>query len=298
MTLTIAVCTGGRDSLIHTIRSVSEQRQAADKFLIVDQSGSGKARAMVDEAGAAATVLDQGVKGLSRARNLVLENLDTDWVFFTDDDCVVSLDLVEQFHKVVAHRPKPAFWVGACIWPLEYDPETQEAPGMTVSRERVFDTENTFNNHGFMGACLAFRRDLIQAVGKFDEELGAGAPLFTGEESDYIIRALSGGFTGWATPRLMVYHEFGVRPKPENPLLNGRLGNAALLWKYQKMGDEVGIRLASRIMPFGPRRAALGRLTFGWLFGDDVKMAGLVRDLNERMDREYEVQDGVLRRKA
>lgn len=298
MTLTIAVCTGGRDSLIHTIRSVKEQRIAADRFVIVDQSGAGKARAMVAEVGADAVVLDQNAKGLSRARNLALENLETDWVFFTDDDCVVSLELVEQFHKVVAYRPEPAFWVGACIWPLEYDPVTQEGPGMTVSREKGFDTENTFNNHGFMGACLAFRRDLIQAVGKFDEELGAGAPLFTGEESDYIIRALSRGFTGWATPRLTVYHEYGVRPKPQNPLLNGRLGNAALLWKFRKMGDEVGVRLASRIMPFGPKRATLGRLTFGRVHGDDLKMAGMVKDLNERMDREYDVRDGVLVKKA
>lgn len=298
MTLTIAVCTGGRDSLIHTIQSVKEQRRAPDKFVIVDQSGAGKAREMVKTVDTPATVHDQEGRGLSRARNLILEQLDTDWVFFTDDDCVVSLDLVEQFHKVVAHRPDPAFWVGACIWPLEYDPKTQEAPGMTVSREKGFDTENTFNNHGFMGACLAFRRDLVQAVGKFDEELGAGAPFFTGEESDYIIRALSKKFTGWATPRLMVYHEYGVRPKPENPLLNGRLGNAALLWKYRKMGDEVGIRLASRIMPFGPRRAALGRITMGKMYGDDVKMSQLVKDQDDRMDREYEVVDGLLRRRA
>jgi GT2 family glycosyltransferase len=300
MTVTVAICTGGRETIVHTIRSLSQQSVLADKLLIVDQSGTGKARAFVEEVGypGAWEVVEQPVKGLSRARNAVVEKLDTDWVFFTDDDCVVSLDLVQQLHKVVAAYPNAGFLVGACLWPLDYDIATEDAPGMTVRYQTELNAETTYNDHGFMGGSLGFSRKLIHAIGPFDEELGAGADLFTGEESDYVIRAISKGFVGWTSPRLTVYHEYGMRKRPENNLLNGRVGNAALLWKYRKMGDQTAIKLAERIMPFGPKRALLGKVSLGSMHKEDAEMSRMVDDLYKKLDATYTVENGLLKKKA
>jgi GT2 family glycosyltransferase len=299
MKLTVAICTGGRDSLVHAIRSLANQSMAPDKLLIVDQSGKGRAQAFIEEVGYTHPweVVEQDEKGLSRARNAVVERLDTDWVFFTDDDCVVSLDLVDQLHRVVKTYPKAAFLAGACLWPLDYDAATEDAPGMTVRAHTKLDAESTFKPFGFMGGCLAFSKAVIDAVGKFDEELGAGADLFTGEESDFIIRAISKGFVGWTSPRMVVYHDYGARKRPENNLLNGRLGNAALLWKYRKMGDPIAIALAERILPYGPKRALLSRLSLGGRYREDGEMYRMVQQLYQKLDSSYTVENGLLKKR-
>jgi len=300
MTLTFAICTAGRDSLVHAISSLGRQTRAPDKLLIVDQSGSGKARAAMNAAQYphAWEVIDQDAKGLSRARNLVLERLDTDWLFFTDDDCVVSLDLVEQFHKVIGRYPEAAFVTGTCIRPLDYDPITEDVPGVLVCDQCELNVETAFNDQPFMGACLALRKDLIAKTGKFDDLLGAGTEWPSGEELDYVFRAIELGFTGRANARLVMFHEYGARKRPADDTENGRIGNAVVLWKMRKMRSRAGVRLANRIYPAGPKKVLLSRLTFGRLFPIDLRMKGKCKVLEARLDRDYDVIDGVLAKKT
>jgi hypothetical protein len=53
------------------------------------------------------------------------------------------------------------------------------------------------------------RRSVVETVGDFAEELGLGAGTRwgSGEESDYLLRALDAGFTIQYEPSLFVYHE-------------------------------------------------------------------------------------------
>jgi GT2 family glycosyltransferase len=53
------------------------------------------------------------------------------------------------------------------------------------------------------------RRSAVAAVGDFAEDLGLGAGTRwgSGEESDYVLRALEAGFTIRYEPALFVYHE-------------------------------------------------------------------------------------------
>lgn len=299
MTLTVAVCTGGRDSIVHTIRSLAKQSRPADKLLIVDQSGAGKARKAVEEAEYpyAFEVVDQDAKGLSKARNEVARRLDTDWAFFTDDDCVVSLDLVDQFHKVIHQYPEAAILAGTCIRPLDYNPITHDVPGVYICKQIELNADTAMWEEDFMGACLAFRKDLLEKTGAFDPYIGAGTEWPAGEECDYVFRAIAKGFTGRTNARLVVFHEYGARKRPPDDTDNGRIGNAVVLWKMRKMGCELGTRMASRIYPAGPKKVLLSKLTFGKLFPVDLRMKRKCEILEARLDREYDVVDGILRPK-
>lgn len=296
MTLTVAVCTGGRDSIVHTIRSLSKQSRPADKLLIVDQSGVGKARKAVEETEYpfAYEVVDQDVKGLSKARNEVVRKLETDWVFFTDDDCVVSLDLVDQFHMVINRYPEAAFLGGTCIRPLYYDPITDDAPGHCISRQVELNAQTIMVDEDVMGACLAFRKEVFDKVGRFDPYIGAGAEWSTGEECDFVFRAISKGFTGRATARLVVFHEYGARKRPPDGTENSQIGNTVVMWKMRQMGCESGMKMAQRIYPAGRKKLLLSRLTLGKLFPGEPKIMKRCKLLEARLDREFEVVDGIL----
>jgi len=296
VTVTVAICTSGRDSIVHTVRSLANQSQPADELLIVDQSGRSSAKQAIEEAKYPFPyrVIEQTEKGLSKARNAALEALQTDWVFFTDDDCVVSLDLVYQFHKVITQFPEAAFLAGTCIRPLDYNPVTHDVPGILISKQIELNAETTMAEQDFMGACLAFRRDLWEKVGQFDPYLGAGTDLPAGEECDYIFRAIINGFTGRANARLVVFHEYGARKRPPDDTNNGRIGNAAVLWKMKKIGDPIGIKLAQRIRPYGPKKVLLSALTFGSLYEVHKKMYAKSQELYKKLDADFTVTDGVL----
>ena len=53
---------------------------------------------------------------------------------------------------------------------------------------------------------MAFRRELLLALGGFDASLGAGAPGQSAEESDVIVRLLRAGAQIAFTPDAVVYH--------------------------------------------------------------------------------------------
>lgn len=297
MNLTVAICTNGRDSLVHAVNSIAKQSRVADKLLIVDQSGQGKGKAAVREYPYPSQVVEQSEKGLSIARNAVLENLETDWVFFTDDDCLASLDLVDQFHKVVSQFPESAFLAGTCIRPMDYDPKTQDVPGVYVWEQSVLDADTAMKNEAFMGACLAFRKDLLEKTGEFDPFLGAGTEWPAGEECDYVFRAIAKGFTGLASARLIVFHEYGARQRPADDIDNGRIGNAVVLWKARKIGDPKLVAMAERIGPYGRKRVLISRLTLGAKYSVDLRMKKRVDELLLRLDREYEVEGEVIVKK-
>ena len=61
-----------------------------------------------------------------------------------------------------------------------------------------------------IGACMGIRRCVLDDLGGFDQILGIGAPLMTGEESDLTIRILLAGYFVYESPDIMFVH-YGFR---------------------------------------------------------------------------------------
>ena len=62
-----------------------------------------------------------------------------------------------------------------------------------------------------LGANMAVRRDAFAQIGLFDEDLGPGGRLITGEECELALRALSAGIDVVRDPSFNVLH-WGARP--------------------------------------------------------------------------------------
>ena len=94
-----------------------------------------------------------------------------------------------------------------------------------------------------VGACMAIRRSLLNALGGFDEELGAGAQLYSAEDTDIAVRALLAGFYVCETPDAAVYHygfrSWDVRDRVVHGYMVG-LGAASV--KMLRLGKRQAIR--------------------------------------------------------
>ena len=143
----------------------------------------------------------QSPRGLSRARNASLEHVEADLVAFPDDDCAYPPDLLERVGRQFAEKPGldgltgrdvDATGRGSRVWPTERTP---------VTAENVW-------YHG-LSAAVFLRRELVERVGVFDEQLGLGSetPWSSGEEVDYLIRAVRLGGRLEYDPSLGVEHE-------------------------------------------------------------------------------------------
>jgi glycosyltransferase involved in cell wall biosynthesis len=125
-------------------------------------------------------------RGLSHARNAALPHLQGDVVAFPDDDCVYPDDLLER----VARRLTPPV-----------DGLTGREPCWT-NDAAVLTRDNLWNRA--ISFTIFLRRDMVERVGAFDEALGL--PSSSGEEIDYLIRALDAGARIEYDPTLVVQH--------------------------------------------------------------------------------------------
>lgn len=149
--------------------------------------------------------------GLSRARNVGWRAAQGEIVAFTDDDCYPSADFVEQIWQ--AFRDPEIAYVGGRV--LLHDPG--DAP-VTIQTSTVYRRipASIFVEGGMIhGANLAARRTLLEAIGGFDELLGAGTRLKSGEDVEWISRASAAGFCGAYDPGPCVWHHHRRKVGPE-----------------------------------------------------------------------------------
>jgi GT2 family glycosyltransferase len=140
--------------------------------------------------------------GASRARNLAAGSTSAEVLCFTDDDCRPQPGWVEAIEAAFQAEESVGFVTGRVLSDRERGP--------TVS-VLVDDSPRSFApgadpvgmGHG---ANLAVRRAAFEAVGGFDDALGAGARLAGAEDQDLAWRMLRAGWAGRYEPRAVVVH--------------------------------------------------------------------------------------------
>lgn len=147
-------------------------------------------------------LLVESERGLSRARNAGLRQVAGDVVSFPDDDCWYPTDLLERVADTLDRNPA---WDGVTGRTVDKSGGSsvmlwQKEPGL-ITRENVWRTAITVT--------IFLRQALVERVGFFDEtlSLGSGTPWGSGDETDYVLRALAAGFTLGYDPSIVVYHE-------------------------------------------------------------------------------------------
>jgi GT2 family glycosyltransferase len=244
LSLTVAVCTRNRPR--HVARTLDAlMAQSRDDFdaLVIDQSEESDAALEWRAArrGNLRVIRDPG-RGLSRARNLASASVDTKWIAFVDDDCILAPDWVEQLAEVVISHPQVDFVAGH-VEPSNLAPGDQlAAAARPVSTERIRHGRWTRPNAIGFGVCMVVRRDVVVRLRGWDERMGAGVPEFpAAEDIDFNYRLLRAGGTALATPRLRAAHE-QWRTRGETVSLYRGYGRswAGFAMKHVRSGDVLG----------------------------------------------------------
>jgi GT2 family glycosyltransferase len=183
-------------------------------------------------------------------------------VLTTDDDCTVPQNWLQEFEAAFASNLRIGIAFGNVV-PASHDPAAGCIPAYIRTKPflaRGFDDKLYVEG---IGACMAIRKSVWQALQGFDEMLGAGARFQAGEDGDLALRALLAGYWIYETPAVYVTHH-GLRTWAELPnLIDGYwYGTGALLAKPLRM-HRWGMLLL------------LVRLGSRWAFGRSTVAASL-----------------------
>ncbi|HYD08567.1 MAG TPA: glycosyltransferase [Acidimicrobiales bacterium] len=204
MNIVVVVCSRDRpDQLRACLAALATSLRPDDDRLVVDSASK-------DADTVASVVLDAGFRlaraelpGLSRARNVAIASSSADVIAFIDDDCVVGDRWTERIEAAFAD-PAVGFVTGV----VAADRETRLPVAVTgadaTARRFQRGDDPTRCGHG---ANMSFRRAALDAVGVFDEELGAGGRYPAAEDTDAFWRLLDGGWNGVFDPDIRVTHE-------------------------------------------------------------------------------------------
>jgi GT2 family glycosyltransferase len=263
MQASIIVCTRNRaDSIGEMFEALSQLEPTGAEIIVVDSS-TGADKVLTEKLARAsgANYLEEPRRGLSLARNTGLRIATGKIIAFTDDDCVPAKDWLAQKLRVFAN---PEVWAvtgrvvqhssaGACDL-------FEEVAGQDLGGERreftkadlQFSLGMFFSNVAKIfakhmksqapgpwsighGSSMAFRREVFEKLGKFDERLGGGAPLRSCDDTEMFYRVLMAGYKIVYEPAALVRHKHGLDNEDVFKTRYGySYGGAAFMWEHKK----------------------------------------------------------------
>jgi glycosyltransferase involved in cell wall biosynthesis len=184
-----------------------------------------------------------GLTPLSKARNAGMKELSGDIIAFPDDDCWYEPNLLATVANFFRDNPEID-----CICTNVYDPVRRSVYGKRpVGITRRVSFINLFRLCISVG--IFVRREALELAGAyFDETLGAGTPIGSGEETELLGRLLSRGCRIEYVGDIQVYHpvphysKSDVRKSYDYGVgfghVNGRLlsaGHTGVLWGFAEV---------------------------------------------------------------
>jgi glycosyltransferase involved in cell wall biosynthesis len=203
LAFSLIVCTVDRiDPLKRLLDSLLDQAGSRFEVIIVDQNETPILEPLLASYGSLELRRVTSARGLSRARNAGMAVARNDVIAFPDDDCWYTPGLLVQVAAAMAATPDVQIFSARTV-----DTAGRPSVSPTMDRPAAISRSN-FLLCGNSNT-LFFRRDAATRIGLFDERLGVGSgTLFgSGEEADYLLRALAKGFVARYEPALHVLHD-------------------------------------------------------------------------------------------
>ena len=200
------------DEPARLFESLERQTHRGFRVLLVDQNDDDRLEPLLELQRSFEVVRLRARPGLSHARNAALSLVEADAVAFPDDDCVYPDDLLEQVARRFGAEPA-------------LDGLAGREPSWTRNAA-VLTRRNLWNRA--ISFTIFLRRSIVKRVGGFDELLGL--PASSGEEIEYLIRAISAGARIEYDPALVVDHQ----EKTHDPAAVGSRDGASIGYILRK----------------------------------------------------------------
>ena len=195
-TITLAICARNAQHIIgRCLESIQAQTVAPDEILVAVDDESDPTVEVAKQFGA--RVLASHATGLYEARNAVLNACTTDYLAFTDADCVLTPKWIELAKQVLDEHKEVAAGTGRhpSIGPRTF-------ASWLHHMWFLVETRNTGETDGVIGGNSYFRTDALRAVGGWLKLSGHSAA-----EDVYISKALSNkGYKIWFEKGVAAQH--------------------------------------------------------------------------------------------
>ena len=183
------------------LQSLTRQTYQNFELIVVDQNVDNRVEELLERSRSDIEILHlRSEPGLSRARNRGLEFVRGDIVAFPDDDCWYPTDLLE---KVASYFERHEIDIATG---QSRDADNRHSQRLWPSRPCQANKISIWRLA--ISYTVFARAACVRQIGGFDESLGVGAdsPWQSGEETDYLLRAIDCGFTVHYFPDLWVFH--------------------------------------------------------------------------------------------
>lgn len=217
---TVVVCTRDRPAQLEAcLDALAAQSYPCSEILVVDNSATGSVADICRQRGVAC--IREPIPGLTRARNLGARAARTEIVAYIDDDAIAEPGWLEALARefadarVAAVAGRTRYMKAWGDQPMSED----DAPGEPGPRpRRVFDRDvdgwfalACFGRIGD-GNTMAFRRRLLIEAVRFDERLGRGRLIESGDEHVAFMSLISDGHRVIHAPDAVVRHPMPAEP--------------------------------------------------------------------------------------
>ena len=271
----VVICTRDRsDTLARCLASFSQQTLLPSQIIVVDNASTDGRTCNVAQAAGAQYVREDRL-GLDIARNVGARVARGEIIAYTDDDVILHPRWLERL--VNAFDAPEVMAVTGLVLPAELETEAQRHFETYWGfgrgyRRKDFGTAffSQDRKHGCRvweigaGANMAFRREVFEFAGYFDERLDVGAAGCSGD-SEYWHRVLTHGGICRYEPSAVVFH-YHRRDFPSlgNQIFNYMRGHTvALLVQFERSGNFGNLRRAFFSMPGWYARRLLRRMLKG-----------------------------------
>ncbi|WP_372778325.1 glycosyltransferase family 2 protein [Litorivivens sp.] len=197
----ILATVGRREEVARFLSSLDLQGYPKLELIVVDQNDDDRVRSLLDEySGRFEIVYLQSQRGLSIARNKGLNYVSGDIVCFPDDDCWYPQGLLDSVSAVFEKDPRGILAGQSIDENGKFSQRSWPVTPESGNKLNVWKLAISYT--------IFMRKECVDSVGEFDVRLGvgAGSPWQSGEETDYLIRAMSAGCEFAFQPHIKVYH--------------------------------------------------------------------------------------------
>lgn len=217
MNVSVCIAATRADTVGAAVRSIVSQTYQDWELVVVAQGGaSDSIAAAVKDAlgGREGKVVRDAGRGLSRARNAAIAAADGDVLAMIDDDCEADPEWLEAILSRLTRNSRVGVVTGTVVAPPKAKRGLGNCPA-SYPADVLYDPAVSGHQppEGFdwIGANFALTRTAAEAIGPFDEYLGAGARFSAGEDADYRWRAVEQGIVMQVAPESIVRHTYGWR---------------------------------------------------------------------------------------
>ncbi len=240
--ISVLLCTRNRPTkLPRAIEYILAGSYHDFELVVVDQSTDDLSRKVVESFDDPRIVyVPTDTVGLSRARNIAIRTARAELLAFTDDDCVCVPGWLSTIVEEYERDPKVMGVTGRVVG---YGDATSDmfCPSTIESCERRAVEEPIVPQVVLgSGNNMSFRMEVFRRIGLFVESLGAGTAMKSGEDTEFVFRALREHMKLVYAPAALVYHDNWMPMSQYHMLARDYLlGGSAVLSKFALHADKV-----------------------------------------------------------